>query len=497
MKKDINWVDEVKGAAQISEVVGRYLGGARQGMIRCPFHKDKTPSMSINSQKNMFYCFGCGVGGDSITFVQKMDNLEFIDACKKIAEWYGIKINRIGVVSDERRAYEQLILWASNNLNNSHIVKEYLTNRGLDEHTMQAFKLGWINKEWKKFLESNGMNSELLERMGIPQNIIFLFEDRIIFPIIVRGQCLGIGGRGLAQQVPKYLNTGVKKKELLFGFDQARIRIGNQPILLVEGYLDAMLCYQYKIAAVASLGTNVSEEQLKLCFELSKVVIVCMDGDIAGRAAGDKIALKLLSLIKPGHSAHFIDLSESEDPASCLSKNQVLPSNKITLLQRLWRIFDPKGQNTKEKQIEAYEELMKTLEVIENPNLRYLYISEARKMWRGTANVIKLIDSPQRIRVLLLLSIVAHFPHLFDNFADYILSMHLEGDLYEFREYMLKLYPQNADKIPLIAVESFGLYGIEKICALAPFMIDVNRREAAWFEFFLNYWNQEEILHKE
>lgn len=458
------------------------------GMVKCPFHNDKTPSMSVNIEKNMFYCFGCGAGGDPITFVQKIDNLSFIDACKKMAEWYGI--TACSKSPDNNAAYERIVTWAEKNLQKEDSAIKYLNRRGLNEESIKAFRIGWIGDEFP--LAQHNLSQALLEKMGLAKNITQFFKRRIIFPITMHNKHIGIGGRGFfgAKNLPKYLNTSFQKNEYLFGFDQAKAKLRNKDLtlVLVEGYLDAILCYQYGIPAVASLGTNVSEQQLSLCFELAKSVAICMDGDSAGRLASEKIAYKLLNLIKPGYSAHFINLPNEEDPASYLAYNKFLPKKHINLLEKLWDVKNIEQYSSNEMKVEAYESLLSLLKTIQNSTLRHLYLTSAKKMWFNRPAIIKSIAHPQRMRELLLLSIFVHFPALFNDLSDYVIAMELEGVLYDFREYMLESYSSQGFASDEKLVESFSLYTLEEIYNIAPFLLSPEKQKDAWLELFNLYW---------
>lgn len=462
------------------------MGGVSFGknMIKCPFHSDKTPSMHISAGKNMFHCFGCGAAGDPIKFVEKMENIPFLDACKKMADWYGIEIATAKRIVNP---YDHIISWAENNLFAQPKVLEYLEKRGLTIETIRAFRLGWINQNWREFLHEKDIQEEAI---GMNMSIINMFENRIIFPIIQKGKCVGMGARSMGNALPKYINTVFEKSKFLFGHDQVK---NNKKLILVEGYLDAMMCYQYGFSAVASLGTNISMEQLSQCFDLSKSLTVLMDGDVAGINASSRIAEKMLPLIKPGYVVEFVYLPLAEDPASYLTAYKALPSGKVSLLDKLWEDVKPLSQEAKEMQVEAYHGLLKSLELIKDPDLRRLYTIEIKNKWfnKTKINELKFIKPPQKVRQMLLLSTIVHFPAIFDDVADYVMAMELKDNLYDFREYMVCYYPQAIDKIPEVGVSSFCMYSFDTIYKIAPFLIDNNKRLEAWFELFSLYFQEE------
>ncbi len=310
-----SFVEQVRSAANIVDVIGSYVSLRKKGNKHwacCPFHGEKTPSFSVDENKQLFYCFGCHIGGDVFKFIEKKDGLTFIEAAKRLAERYSVPIpEREKTAAD--LAYEQELQrvvkvneWADKYyvacLNHPRGAKarEYLFNRGITPKIIEAFEIGYALPGYENLvgaLPEKGIKSEEIlfaglsveGRQGRPYD---KFRDRVMIPIKnPRGKIVGFGGRVIGQGEPKYLNTAetkfFNKRNLLFAFDLAQkpMREKGQAIV-VEGYMDAISLHAAGLDnVVASMGTAFSEQQADLLKRNTKEIVFCYDSDNPGRNA--------------------------------------------------------------------------------------------------------------------------------------------------------------------------------------------------------------------
>ncbi len=332
------FIEEIKFKNDIIDVISSYVNLKRRGrnfVGLCPFHNEKTPSFNVYLQSNSFYCFGCGVGGDIITFIEKIENLNYIEAVKFLAQRAGLEMpendgktqellsikTRIFEINREsaRFFYERMYSEEGKK------ALEYLKKRGLSGKIIRKFGIGYspsTRYELVNYLKKKGFKYEEMINANLVYGknglrIAARFFDRIMFPIIdLRGNVIAFGGRTLpAQQKPKYLNTSdtlVFKKSLnLFSLNFARI--DNAGVLvLVEGYMDVIALYQAGIKnAVATLGTALTSEQARIISRYAKEVIICYDSD----EAGQKATARAIDLLRPtGLLIKVISLPNGKDP---------------------------------------------------------------------------------------------------------------------------------------------------------------------------------------
>lgn len=305
-----SFMDELKLRSDIVDVVSSYVSLKRHGrnMVGlCPFHGEKTPSFNLYPQSGSFYCFGCGVGGDVITFIRMIENLDYIDAVKFLAQRAGLEVpidNREdGLSKLKKRIYEanrEAARYYHYNLYDpkSKDGYNYFKSRGLSDKTIKHFGLGYAADSrfnLVNYLTSKGFtNEELLEanlaiksRNGV---VIDRFFGRVMFPIIdLRGNVIAFGGRVLSDIKPKYLNTAdtpvFKKHYNLFALNFAK-NFCKDKIILAEGYMDVIALHQAGFEnTVATLGTSLTREQVNIISRYTKEVIIAYDADQAGQKA--------------------------------------------------------------------------------------------------------------------------------------------------------------------------------------------------------------------
>jgi len=306
-------IEEVRARADILEIIGAHVRLKRAGrnfVGLCPFHNEKTPSFSVNPERGFFHCFGCGAGGSVFDFVMRIEGLNFGEALRSLARRYGVELPERGagggVASGEREALAAAnqiaadffahVLW---NTHDGALARDYLKSRGVTVETARAFNLGFAPARpanlaavmAKRGMLDAAVRAGLVRRDGA-QPPHDMFRARLIFPIRdVAGRTLAFGGRVLDQRLPKYINSPespiYSKARTLYGLFEARQAIGQADrAIVVEGYLDAIILWQAGFKeTIASLGTALTVEQLRLAARYSKNVIACFDGDAAGRKA--------------------------------------------------------------------------------------------------------------------------------------------------------------------------------------------------------------------
>jgi len=344
-------IEQVRAAADIVDVVSAHVPLKRQGQNHvglCPFHQEKSPSFSVNVQKQIFHCFGCGVGGNVFTFLMKVEGLEFPEAVRRLADRLGIPVNPVGGSDDAapRRDERERVRringralegWraALAEAPGTAPVRSYLERRGLDAVAVEQFELGWAADEW------DAATSRLMRAGEVEQDLLLAgvsaprqsgkgaydrFRGRLMFPIrAVDGTLVGFGGRVIGEGAPKYLNSPetplYRKSDVLYGLYQARqaVGVGMLPqVAVVEGYLDVIACHRHGFPwAVAPLGTALTERHARLLGRYAERLDLVFDGDAAGRAAARKAAALLAPL---SLEVRVVVLPAGEDPDSLLGK---------------------------------------------------------------------------------------------------------------------------------------------------------------------------------
>ncbi len=336
-------IDEILTRIDIVEFIGRYLqlkraGSSYKGL--CPFHGDKDPSLSVSQEKGLWKCFGCGLGGNIITFVQRKENLGFLDSVRFLADMYQIPIpemkgekpGRSRLLYDINRHAEEFFARVLKS-KYGRPYRIYLNERDFDRETIEAFHLGASlpGEFWDgltRELKSHGFVIEELISLGLvkegARGTYDAFRDRLIIPIRdVLSRTIGFGARLLKGDGPKYINSPespiFKKGEVLFGIDKAKAGIRTEGfILLVEGYTDVMRCHQHGLTtAVASMGTALTSKQVEMLKRYSEDIVICFDSDEPGQKAAERSVPILVSYeMKP----RVLLMPKGDDPDSVIAK---------------------------------------------------------------------------------------------------------------------------------------------------------------------------------
>ena len=337
-------VYRILDSARIEEVVGDFVTLKRRGAnytACCPFHNEKTPSFYVSPSKGIYKCFGCGESGTAVGFVMKHENLSYVEALKFLAKKYNIEVVETEVSAEEiakRQKNESLLLVSEyagkffkeslQSQEGQAVGYQYFRSRGLEDETIRKYGLGWGPSDRKAFADkarSEGYKEEFLVETGLcikydDGRLVDRFSDRVIFPIhSVSGRVIGFGGRTLRtdKSVAKYQNSPTSeiydKRHTLYGIYFAKNEISRQDkCILVEGYLDVLSMHQLGITnVVASSGTSLTVEQIRLIRKFTNNVTIIYDGD----SAGIKAALRGIGLVlKEGLNVKVVLLPEGQDP---------------------------------------------------------------------------------------------------------------------------------------------------------------------------------------
>jgi DNA primase len=349
MRYPQTFIDDLKRQADIVRVIQDYVQLKKKGanwMACCPFHKEKTPSFSVSPAKEIFYCFGCHKGGSVFNFVMEIEHVAFPEAIKIVADKIGMPLPTL--VEDRRfearrREADEVIElnswameWWQQQLESSkegRIAREYLTERGITEETQKTFRLGYAPDSWdalSSHLREKGATQEQLERSGLvaskeeSNRSWDRFRARLMIPVLdVRGRPIAFGGRTLKGDDAKYINSpetaAYVKGRNLFGLNVTRDEIRRQGFaILVEGFLDLIVPYQFGVRnVVASLGTALTPDQVKLLSRFARKVVVNYDGDRAGVQAAKK---SIEILLAEDLEVKVLVLPDNADPDEYIRK---------------------------------------------------------------------------------------------------------------------------------------------------------------------------------
>ncbi|MFH1584290.1 MAG: DNA primase [Actinomycetota bacterium] len=316
----IDDVEEVRNKSDIVEIVSQYVKLKKSGkrfMGLCPFHPEKKPSFTVDSTKQLFHCFGCEAGGDIFSFIMKIENIDFSGALQLLADRVGYTLRRdkYGIPSSERKKIKERLYEIHRLAKNFYVknlysenaahIRRYLNSRGFKSTTIKQFELGYAPNRWDgltNYAINSGFNVHELLQSGLAvessktkRGCYDLFRDRIMFPIWdLTGKVIAFGGRTLKEEIAKYINSPetmiYKKKKTVYGINKAKEQIvKDDRVIVVEGYTDILALNQEGIKnCVASLGTALTIEQIRLLNRFTNNIITIFDADTAGEAATER-----------------------------------------------------------------------------------------------------------------------------------------------------------------------------------------------------------------
>lgn len=481
-------VEEVRAKTDIVDLISGYVrlqkkGGSYFGL--CPFHNEKTGSFSVSGHKQMYYCFGCGAGGNAFTFLMNYENYSFQEAIKVLAEKAGVELPQVEYTEEmkarENRRSKLLEICKEAGKYFYYQLRQpqgelgltYFKNRQLSDETMQHFGLGFANKtsnDLYLYLQKKGYSDELIRDAGLAvfnekYGMMDKFWNRVMFPIMdANGRVIGFGGRVMGEGDPKYLNSPetdvFDKSRNLYGLNYARSsRAGN--FILCEGYMDVIALHQAGFTqAVASLGTAFTSGQANLLRRFTSEVLLCYDSD----AAGTKAALRAVGILKEaGLTGKVINLKPYKDPdefikalgaeafAERLAQSENSFMYEIRQLESKFDLSDPAGktdfQNEIAKKLCGFEEELERQNYIEAvaekyhmtiSGLKSLVLSYAMKNGMATpakrpkSGMQEKTDKQDQKKVpqRLLLTWLSDEPQLYDKIKEYITAEDFTDDLY-------------------------------------------------------------------
>ncbi|MGH1398166.1 MAG: DNA primase [Alphaproteobacteria bacterium] len=355
------FLDEIRNRLTLSDIIGRRISVKRAGRefkACCPFHNEKSPSFTINDDKQFYHCFGCGAHGDVIGFVMQHDNLDFINAVEMLSADAGLQMPKPDPQAAKRAEKEKSLydlmdeatkFFAAQLTNPANTdIQDYLDTRGLGGVTQESFRLGYApadGQALRKHLSAQGFTDTMMIEAGVLKQSTkggepyIFFRDRVMFPVADRrGRIVAFGGRILPEHIrpnnnpnftpPKYINSSdtplFDKGRMLYGEQHARhaAREGHG-IIVTEGYMDVIAAHQAGFkGAVAPMGTAMTEDQIANLWSMipdeEKIPTLCFDGDNAGRKAAARACERILPLLQPDQSARFAFMPDGEDPDSLI-----------------------------------------------------------------------------------------------------------------------------------------------------------------------------------
>lgn len=341
-----DFIDDLLERTDIVEIIGQRVPLKKKGKDHwacCPFHNEKSPSFSVNSTKQFYYCFGCGASGTALKFLQEYERLSFPEAIEELAKVAGVDVPREEQTPAQqekqrrRRTLYDLMGSCADyfshqlyNHPNAPQAQQYVLERGLSEEIVQRYNIGYAPSGWQNLIQHFGSADNGREQLLATGMIIRndngreydRFRNRLMFPIRdIRGRTIAFGGRVLSSDdKPKYLNSPetpiFHKGHELYGLYEARQALRNfDNIIIVEGYMDVVALAQHGVKnAVATLGTATSSTHIQRLFKLTSEIVFCFDGDEAGRRAALRALENTLAEIHDGQQARFLFLPEGEDP---------------------------------------------------------------------------------------------------------------------------------------------------------------------------------------
>ena len=480
------FINLVNLKVRLSDFISQFINLSERGnsyVGKCPFHNENTPSFNVNNEKGLFYCFGCKAGGNIITFTKKYKNFTFNEAVNYISEYSGIKlVNNTFLNKGKQNQLNQTeikILKACNDFFRECYLKnkkasDYLKKRVSGE-VINTFQIGFCPEHnvLENFLKKNNFFENDYQKLDLfiknkKGEIFGRFSNRITFPIFdYNEKIVGFGGRTINNSKIKYINSQesefFKKSDILFGLKQNLDFIrAEKEIFLVEGYLDVIKLHEFQIKnSVSSLGTTLSENQLKKMWYYTDIPFVCFDGDKAGVNAAKNIAIKSLSFLIPGKSLKFIILPNNLDPDQFLSERSredflKLKNDSLNLSELIWSLIldevselTPEFIATIDQKIEYYVSKISN-NIVAKEYSRFLKNKKDKFLWKNNSfskNKTKILNQPEIIENLnekILITILITEKKIFMKYFEEISNLKLsDNSLEKKKNEIFQLFSEN------------------------------------------------------
>lgn len=393
-------IDEIKSVADIVSVIGDYVELKRAGsnyVGLCPFHNEKTPSFSVSPSKGIFHCFGCGVGGDVISFIMQKEGMSYPEAIKFLADKLGILVETNEVNKEKYEHRKKLFeinneakLFYYKNLLINDIPKDYIKKRNLNNNLINKFIIGYADGEnslYRHLLQKGYQKDDIIEVGLINQdekgNVYDKFRNRLMFPIIdIRGNVIGFGGRALADSRAKYMNSpqslAYDKSKNVYGVSNLKNSTKVGKIILVEGYMDVISLTNYGFDyAIASLGTSLTHDQAKLIKRYCKNIYICYDGD----SAGQKATSRAIEIFKEQDiSPNIIVIPDNMDPDDYIKQygnesfDRLIDNAVDSVIYEYKKILQKYDINDVKEKIQLIDDLTTLLSKLDREVIRDEYI---------------------------------------------------------------------------------------------------------------------------
>jgi DNA primase len=403
----------IKARVDIIDLIGSYVQLKRSGrnfVACCPFHQEKSPSFTIFQDSQSFKCFGCQKGGDIFTFIMDHEGLSFPEAMEHLAKEAGVELkpkqSRNPGHQGREKLWKKALNVAGHFFRNQFFsddgapAREYLAARGFTDETMDFFKVGYAPDSFDAFLKharSNGLTDDDLLTMGLIKRsesgrLFDFFRNRVIFPVRnPQGQVVAFGGRVLDGTEPKYLNSPetplFSKTRTLYNFHHARTEVkGFQYFLMMEGYTDVMMAYQAGVGpAVATLGTAMTEEHVRMLKRHQAPLYLVYDADNAGRRAMDRA---LPFVIKYGMETRVLSLPEGQDPCDFLLEAEdpktrwkdCMTVSEDAFVNKVQHLIQEKGCSSSEQKLSIAKLMLEDLKSNRDPLRESVYLDELSKL---------------------------------------------------------------------------------------------------------------------
>jgi len=468
------FLDELRLRIGLADLIGKQVRLTRKGNEYsglCPFHKEKTPSFTVNEEKGFYHCFGCGAHGSAIDFVMNIEGMSFPEAVEFLAQQAGLEVPLNSPQERERAKERQLLYQVMEiacgffeqklRMPEGCVALDYLSGRGLDKGTIGKFRLGFApdgRGALKAALRRENITDEQMIAAGLliqPENkgqqVYDRFRNRVIFPITdKRSRVIAFGGRMMAgadeKKLAKYLNSPetelFHKGQVLYNLAQAsNVSRDQGTVIVTEGYMDVIALSQAGFEnAVAPLGTALTEEQISELWKVVREPVVCFDGDNAGVRAQGRAAERALALLKPGYALRFATLPSGEDPDSLIAAKgpeaiREVMARAEPLSEVLWRLeTGGRSLKTPEQRASVQKALEAHARRINDPTVRAHFSKDFKdRIWGassqgarklaptisigvGTANVAK-IDAHTLQERILIATLLGH-PELFEQVGE-------------------------------------------------------------------------------
>lgn len=420
-----SFIEELKYVSEIEQIIAQYVTLKRQGSNftgLCPFHSEKTPSFTVFPQTQSYYCFGCGNGGDVITFIRQVENLDYVETIRFLADRGGLVVPESTQDSQQAKLKTRVLEINRHSARFFHEClledmglhsRAYLKDRGLTFKTIRTFGIGFAPDSWdslKSHLKAKGYSDEEMYQAAVVSrsqkgHTYDLFRNRIIFPIIdIRGNVIGFGGRLMGEKGPKYINTPdtpvFKKSRNLFSLNFAKNETSDT-LILGEGYMDVIAMYQAGFKnSVATLGTALTVEQARLIAQYATKVVIAYDSDSAGQNAA-KRAINLFDATSV--SVSVLELGDAKDPDEYIKEygaqrfSNLMETGKSAMDFEIDKLKEQYNLNLSDDKVSFLREFCRLMSQIDNPLQRDVYIGQvANELDVTKESVITTVDSIRR-----------------------------------------------------------------------------------------------------